>query len=1334
MIDKTIHRIHCQTSSQIKGLLLCVLAFACVLSAAAYNFHTLGVRQGLSSNTVNTMMVDSRGMLWVGTSMGLNRYDGYGFRVFNYFDNEHKLPAASVRGLKEDGNGDIWVTYDNGTVRYDIRNQQFVTDNQEYLRSLGINLPTEYRMTVDGWGNLWFVCENAIYYYSFNSHKHEQWKVKLNLKGRDWSICDCAEGLYLCNEYEVRKFLSKTGKMQNVLLPEEMKRKGNRLHAYVDTENTLWVFSTVNEGIYHSNGVQLSIPRTGGSNAIRDIYDDGRGKLWVATDHNGAFVFDRQKGEMQHLLHSATDPTTIASDNVTCITSDRHGTTWLGHFKTGVSYSHSRNSLFQSCGMQYGDISTMLYDSAGNLWIGTDGGGVYIEHPDASYAKAAMPAITISSLLEDHNGTMWVGAYNGGLYKMRGTAVDKVYTSENGALANNAVWQMAEDNHHNIWIASGFGQLSRFSLATEKAEVLKFDGQTIQGLSLAFDGKHTMYIGTYYGVWAYDTNTGKAECLTSNRRGTQQLLQTSVVSLCYDTKHDALWVAHATGVSVLNVKRDSLIYFNETNGLFDNYVKSIVQDKQGNMWLSTSHGISCVQAMQGGDYVVHNFAGNEGLQNPYFNTFAAVCSPQGYILMGGNDGYTLITPQTMYDNKLRPTLTLSEVMVGDRQILPDGNTIRLSYDDYQISLRFFTGDLSSAGRVLYAYRVRELGKEWVYTDKNEVKFFSLAHGSYTLEVKAADENGEWGEVTTLYLKVSPPFYLSWWMKLLYLLLLALAAYMAYRYVRRRHRRRIEEQRISMEQAQQAQLSEMKLRFFTNISHDLRTPLTLIISPLQTIIAELKNGKDNAQSNPFLSRLEMVYRNAQLLYNQVSTLLDFRRLDVGAEKLTLQSIDVAQYVGNICLSFQDYAHERGISLTYESQREHIYFTIDAEKLNKIMYNLLSNALKFTPDSGSVKVSLEASPQLRISVSDTGCGISDADKTRIFQRFYQVRTDDPKAGSGIGLHIVSEYVRMHGGTITVTDNQPQGTVFTIEIENSPSQNILVKDENGNQNEIQDQTKNEDENDNGNDKTSSLTSRPSSSHTTILVVDDNTDLRHYIVSSLCAAYGEKGYEIIEASDGVEALECMKDKDVTLIVTDIMMPRMDGMELTHRVKTNIQMSHIPVIMLTAKQTDRDIVSGLKQGADDYLTKPFSMEHLLLRIDKFIEWQQQSHEMFRKKMEVNPSDITITPLDEQFVQKALSLVEEHMADSDYSVEQLSSDLHMSRANLYKKMMSITGQSPHDFMRSIRLKRACQLLERSQLQVSEIAYAVGYSSPKRFSENFKAEYGMTPSEYMKKSV
>ncbi|MBQ3805787.1 MAG: response regulator [Prevotella sp.] len=1327
-----------------KALYIFALLALPVLSAAAadYRFHSIDVRQGLSSSTVNTMLVDSRGMLWIGTSMGLNRYDGYEVRPFRYFDAERKHPAISVDRLMEDGGGNIWIAYNGQTARYDMARQSFALDGREYFTKLGIMLPAKYQFAVSDKGNLWFVADGQIIHYDYASHRRQQWKTRLALAGKTWNFADCAEGLYLCDEHEVWRFIAKTGSVQRIPLPQDMLAPGNRLRVYVDSENTLWVYSTVNEGIWHYGGAQPMIARHGGSNAIRGIYDDGKGNVWVATDHNGVFVCSKADGSSIHMRNVRGDLSSIASDNVTCITADASGAIFLGHFKNGVSVSNSHSTLFQNCGQSLGDISTMLFSRGGDLWLGTDGHGVFVKPKGGTEQKLPFPDITISSFVESSDGTVWVGTYSGGIYKMRGTTVDKVFTHENGSLPGNSAWQMAEDNHHNLWVVSGFLPPYKLSMESGRTATVKAGGKTVAGLSLAFDGRHTMYVGTYNGIWAFDTNTGKSQFLLGNRKGTQQLLNSAVVSLCYDRRRDALWMAHTTGVSMFDIKRDELYYFNEQNGLFDSYVKTIVQDKQGNMWLSTSHGISCIQAQKDGGYVVHNFSDRVGVQNSYFNTFAAACSPDGDILFGGAEGYTLISPSAMYANKQRPQLRLVEVtrsgeassMAVNVHVEMDDEggvePVQLSYDDRQITLRFFTGDLSSDGRVLYAYRVRGLSNDWTYTTKNKIEFFSLPHGTYTLEVKAADESGEWGEVLCVKLRVAPPFYLAWWMQILYFLLAAVAVYAGYRMVHRRHRRRIEEQRRKMEQAQQVQLSEMKLRFFTNISHDLRTPLTLIISPLQSILEELKGKDAKAGDNGVVaslrSRLEMIYRNARLLYNQVNMLLDFRRLDVGAESLKLQSIDVAQYVGNICQSFHDYASERNISFAYEPSAEHVFFTVDAAKLNKIMYNLLSNAFKFTPDGENITVSLKnAQPsasdsRLVISVADTGCGISDDDKERIFQRFYQVRTDDPKAGSGIGLHIVNEYARMHGGAVAVTDNQPQGSVFTVTLPQSEA--TAVSEETAAVSK---------EDSVAAPPHTDMTGDEATSATTILVVDDNRDLRTYIADSLRQAYKGKGYSIITAADGQEALEQLGSNDVTLVVTDIMMPRIDGMELTRRIKTNIRWSHIPVIMLTAKQTDHDIIGGLKLGADDYITKPFNIEHLQLRIDKFMEWTRQSHEAFHRKIEVNPSEITITSLDEEFVERAVKLVESHMADSDYSVENFSSDLNMSRANLYKKMMSIVGMGPHDFMRSIRLKRAHQLLERSQKQVSEIAYAVGYSSPKRFSENFKAEYGMTPTEFVK---
>lgn len=401
----------------------------------------------------------------------------------------------------------------------------------------------------------------------------------------------------------------------------------------------------------------------------------------------------------------------------------------------------------------------------------------------------------------------------------------------------------------------------------------------------------------------------------------------------------------------------------------------------------------------------------------------------------------------------------------------------------------------------------------------------------------------------------------------------------------------------------------------------------------------------------------------------------------------------------------------MTFQYHPDVEKLYVVIDAEKINKIMYNILSNAFKFTPDNGTICVLLEHDDDnIKIIVSDSGQGIADEDKERIFQRFYQADNESHSAGSGIGLHIVKEYVRMHGGSVNVSDNSPCGAVFTIILPNGSKDS---QDESGS--EIEDNAETCDED-------STATAR----RFTILVADDNQDLCTFIADSLSTEYN-----VLTAADGEEALQMLRKNTVNLVVSDIMMPKIDGLELCKKIKTDIKWSHIPVILLTAKSADMSIVEGLQQGADDYITKPFNIEHLRLRVQKFIDWTATSHRTFRQKIEVAPSEITITPLDEKFVEQAIAIVEKHIADTEYSVEQLGHDLGMSRTNLYKKLITLTGKGPHDFIRTIRLKRAYQLLEKSQMNISEIAYNVGYSSPKRFSENFKNEYGMTPSEFVK---
>lgn len=683
----------------------------------------------------------------------------------------------------------------------------------------------------------------------------------------------------------------------------------------------------------------------------------------------------------------------------------------------------------------------------------------------------------------------------------------------------------------------------------------------------------------------------------------------------------------------------------------------------------------------------------------YFNGDAMTCSAQGEILMGGTEGYMSINPRQLMATKTEEySLIISEIAVGDSLLNEHASTVQLNYDDAYLSVRFFSGSLENVQRIRYAYRLVGQMNDWVMTDQNYVSFHTLPPGNYTLQLCVCREDGSMSKPCELRISVAPPFYRTTMMYIVYALIVITLLYLQWRNMRKRQQERTEKQRQQMERQKIEQITEMKLQFFTNISHDLRTPLTLIISPLEHIMKKLEDGRTPEN---MMAQLKNVYKNAQLLLKEVSALLDFRRLDAGGETLNLQSGDIVDHLNSILVSFGDYAEERGIRLSFEHDMDSYVMDYDREKMNKVVYNIFSNALKFTPSGGSVALAFRIDgDNAIISVADTGKGIPDSDKPNIFKRFYQSASNDSsQTGSGIGLHIASDYVQLHKGTISVSDNQPVGSIFTITLPARSGERTM----------------------DGYEPTEN------SQQKTLLIVDDNKDMLQFVSSCM-----KEDYQVYTATDGAAALELLQREQIDLIISDVMMPGIDGFELCRRVKSDINLSHIPVILLTARTTDVSRIEGLQLGADDYLTKPFNVEVLRLRVQKFIDWEQDNHRQFRQKMDIEPSEITITPLDEQFIQKAIALVEKNISDSEFSVETMAAEVGMARTTLYKKLMAITGLGPAEFIRTIRVKRGKALLETSQMQITEIAYAVGFTTVKSFTMNFKAEYGMTPTEFRQK--
>jgi len=1317
-------------------ILLLPLSLSC--AQEQYVFHRMNTNDGLSSNTINCLFADSRGYLWIGTESGLNRYDGYGMLAYYSFDKEGKTQANNIQSIQEDAEGKVWIEANQTYVLYKGGTVGFERNNEEYLKKLGITVKAPYRVSTDSEGNLYVATSGRMYYFDFKTKNVLNWNLAINMKpGEDWFLTPWEGGLFLACNDNIFQFNSRNGQLTRIALPESMSSAGDRLRCYVDNEGVVWIFSTMSEQLFRyrtdkQSGTMVHLESgSSQSNSIRSVLDDGIGHIWITTDHAGVFVYTKRNYSIQHLTHNVGDQNSLASDNITCSFKDKMGTIWLGHMKKGISYTNDRYLLFQNRGHQCGDISTVFCDSKGNLWLGTDGNGLYKEivgHESVSdndnIVKTALPNITISSVIERKNGEIWVGTYNEGIYIISPDQNITRLNVENGKLPSNAAWRLVEDNNGNVWMCSAFYTITRINASEGTYETFKKNtGEIVNGMSLYYDKMNTLYVGTFYGIWACNINTGKGVLLLGNKAGTQKFLSSTITSLHMDNANNTMWIGHSAGITIWNMKSDSLFYIDRSSGLADNAIRNILQDANENIWVSTGAGISCIKVRNedGFQTVIRNYTTNDGIVDNYFNTYSATKTQDGSLIMGNPEGYTKIDPSQLIGSAVdikAPRIT--QVMIGDSVLIQDPSfleestnrlSLDLQYDDSKIAISFFTGNLLSSNNFRYAYRIAGIADDWVYTDEPRIVFVSFPSGHYELEIKACGEAGEWSEVTVVELNVAPPFYRSVWMILLYIVVVAIAVFLTVKYIRNRQIKRLHDQKIRLEHDQFVRISDMKLRFFTNVSHDLRTPLTLIISPLQALIKE-------PLSEDVKKRLEVVLKNAEILLQQVNNLLDFRRLDVGAEFLKLRTDNFVPYLRSLCNSFADYARDRSITFSFDTESEEIVMGYDAEKMNKIMYNLLSNAFKFTQDGGRIRVfAKEKDTMVVIRVEDTGIGITDADKARIFNRFFQGDTHKSKAGSGIGLHIVNEYVKLHGGTIEVLDNHPTGAVFQFtlprnlqNVENAPEEGSAStqNSEDANTSEISELADKKD-------------------RFVVLVVDDNTDMCHFVADSLRGTY-----DVMTAYNGRQALDIILKEDIDLVVSDVMMPEIDGLELCKLIKTDLRFSHIPVLLLTAKIAQESILEGLQMGADDYITKPFNVDMLRLRVEKFIEKRADRYKQFKQKMEINPSEITITSVDEELIKKAIEIVEKHIDDQTFSVEVLGQELGLSRTYLYKKLMNITGHGPQDFIRTLKLKRGKQLLEQSQLQISEIAYRIGYNTPKRFTENFKAEFGISPKDYRKR--
>ncbi|WP_291862608.1 ATP-binding protein, partial [Marinilabilia sp.] len=864
-------------------------------------------------------------------------------------------------------------------------------------------------------------------------------------------------------------------------------------------------------------------------------------------------------------------------------------------------------------------------------------------------------------------------------------------------------------------------------------------------LTMEEDNVGNLWVGTSFGINVLDKNTGRFSHIAANP-GKENALSHHIVLAILQDQRGTMWFGTRNGLNMYDPQTQEFRLFLERDGLPDNNILNLLEDDAGNIWMSTLNGLSRLEideSEERTDYSFSNFDLLDGLQGREFNEHAAFKTSAGELIFGGPDGFNLFNPANIQKSTRIPQVRITGLRLFNKQIevgekvdrkpilvspLFLSDTLTLKHNQNVFSLEFSGMGYFHPEKVKYQYKLDGFNEDWVSTDASNplATYTNLNYGTYRFRVKAkVGEDGSLGSEANLTVVIKPPFYATQYAYAAYIILfVGLVAFFGF-IVRRRERIKYERQSELMQHKRIHEMDAMKIRFFTNISHEFRTPLTLIITPLEKLVREVGDASVRDQ-------LKLVTRNAKRLLGLVNQLLDFRKMEVQGLTLNRSQADLVAFVKEVGLSFSDLFETKTIRFSIFANTDSLMMAFDPDKMEKIVFNLLSNAFKFSQENGEVYLNLEylkAGSEgviddkrgvVKIIVGDKGIGIPQEKQEKVFERFFQAGDGtEQNMGSGIGLAITKEFVRLHDGEIYVKSEPGKGSVFTVELP------VVSQNDTGDPEPIKIELSQDVQH---NESHFKVEKRDDSKKPLLLIIEDNEDLRFYLKENLGAQY-----RVVEAADGDDGLEKARSVYPDIIISDIMMPGTDGVELCRSLKSESKTSHIPLILLTAKVSSEQEAEGLEAGADDYITKPFNYEVLELKIRKQIDIRQQFRAKLEKQhYEIAPGEIGVTSLDEKFIRKATRFVETNISNTELSVESFSREMGVSRGHLYNKILALTGKTPTEFIRIMRLKRGAQLLGKSQLNVGEIAFKVGFNDPKYFSRYFKDEFGVSPSEYAKR--
>ncbi|WP_066630621.1 hybrid sensor histidine kinase/response regulator transcription factor [Labilibacter marinus] len=1344
-------------------------------SPSEIKFRHLDYSQGLSNNQVHSICKDHKGFLWIGTMSGLNRFDGYDFKVYKHEpENPESLSDNFVLKVLEDEENYLWVLSRNSNLCfYNPTKELFEVDRP--LMKKNIPIPRNYISDIskDSKGRIWVTNDFfGIYIYNFTADSVTYLKKDPNKKTSISSnnICSVAEDskgdFWVVNQQGIiEKLNGKSFKVEErVAVFENEIDKNENFRIFVDNDDDVWVYveskglglkrySTKLKSIkYYTNS---SINYRINNNVIKSIVQDKNNLIYVGLDHGGINIINKAESSIHSLVNEKGNANSLPDNSITTLYCDNTDIIWVGTYKNGIAYHHPdyfkftnyTNNPFQPKSLPYNDINCFAENDKGEIYIGTNGDGLITYNPNTNHFNDIQHKIppsadsntdVILSLLYDSNNRLWIGTYLNGLKMIDGNAINhyKHELNNSHSISNDRIWQIFEDSRNNIWVGTLGGGVDLWNSSTNNFKHYNVNiNQSIGSdfiYSIEEDKEGNIWFGTIYGVYILNWKTQQFTKHLNIPNQAKTISNNKILVVKCDSR-GWCWVGTSDGLNLYDNKTKTYRCFRRPEGLPDNTILSIEEDEQSNLWVSTPKGLSNIKINNVLDvwnfnFDIHNYNESDGLQYGSFNERASFKTKDGDLLFGHTNGFSSFHPQAIANLSIPKNLCLLKFELFNKLIEPGDEVngreilnktiselkeLNLKHDENFFSISFTALDFFHPEKLMYQYRLDGFNNTWFDADpiSRKATFTNLNHGTYKFKVRVSEDGKNWSKKeASLVINILPPLWATQWAIIFYILIFLITLLVLRKIVLGRERLLHHRENEKKELRRQEELNQLKIKFFTNISHEFRTPLTLILSPLKGII---KNTSNINQQN----QLKLVERNANRLLSLVNQLLDFRKMEVNKLTINTSIGDIVYFFKDKTETFNYYSQEKNIALIFKSEIESLQCHFDHDKLEKVIFNLLSNAFKFTPEHGtiSVEISINKTNQTKnliLQVKDSGIGIAEDKQNQIFERFFQNENGEvtQHSGSGIGLALTKEYVNLHKGTIEVNSTIGKGSCFLVSIPiviNQETINTKVESTTFSLPKI------------------SVEDKQQNSKPNILIVEDNDDLRFYLLENL-----KSKYNTLEASHGEQALSIVESTHIDLVVSDVMMPMVGGIELCSKLKQNSKYAHIPIILLTARTTNEQKLEGLKVGADDYITKPFSFEILEVKIQNIIKYRKSLQRKFVSSDPITPSEICVTSLDEKFLQKALDIMEENLSNSDFSIEKMGQLLGVSRAHLYTKLMAITGKTPADFIKIMRLKRATQLIEESQMTISEISYEVGYNGPRYFTKHFKGYYGVTPSKYL----